>query len=147
MTKNLYQNEGEVERVVRGFEDCETRPEDFTHAQHLTVALWYLKESGIREATAKMRENLRRFINHYREQGYNETITVFWLKLVQSFIEVTPATGSGGSGDCSMKEMANELAASYNDSRLIYNYYSKELLATQAAREDFVEPDLRPLDF
>jgi hypothetical protein len=145
-SNNLYANESEVERVVRGFEDCETRPEDFTHAAHLTVALWYLRQSGMREATTKMRQNLLRFINHYKEQGYNETITVFWLRVVRRFMEAAPAEEGEGRGR-SMMELANKLAATYNDSRLIYNYYSKELLSTQAAKTDWVEPDLRPLDF
>jgi hypothetical protein len=143
-SKNLYANELEIERVVRGFEDCETRPEDFTHGAHLTVALWYLNRLGMSEATAKMRRNLLRFINHYKEQGYNETITVFWLRVVRRFMEASTAGEAGGR---SMTEMANELTANYNDSRLIYDYYSKELLSTQAAKAEFVEPDLRPLDF
>lgn len=146
-SNNLYADEREVEGVVRGFEDCQTRPEDFTHAAHLTVALWYLNSLGMREATTKMRENLLRFINHYKEQGYNETMTVFWLRVVRSFMEATRSAIGAGVGGRSLAEMANELAANYNDSRLIYNYYSKELLATQAAKEDFVEPDLQPLDF
>ncbi|HVG33998.1 MAG TPA: hypothetical protein VM911_12995 [Pyrinomonadaceae bacterium] len=144
ISKNLYANDGEIERVVRGFEDCETKPSDFTHAAHLTVALWYLNGLGMSDATTKMRENLLRFINHYKEQGYNETITVFWLRVVQSFMKAALAGGAGGR---SMTEMANELTANYNDSRLIYDYYSKELLSTQAAKAEFVEPDLRPLDF
>jgi predicted transcriptional regulator len=142
-SKHLYANESEVESVVRGFEDCETQPSDFTHAAHLTVALWYLTQSGMSEAATKMRAHLLRFINHYKEQGYNETITVFWLRVVQSFMKAAP-TGVGGR---SVTELANELTASYNDSRLIYDYYSKELLSTQAAKADFVEPDLRLLDF
>jgi len=146
-SKQLYSNEAEVEGVVRGFEDCQTRPENFTHAAHLTVALWYLRQSGMSEATTKMRAHLLRFINHYKEQGYNETITIFWLRVVQSFMKAVPAAGEEGMKGRSVTEMANELTASYNDSRLIYDYYSKELLSTQTAKADFVEPDLRPLDF
>ena len=141
---DLYASESEVEGVVRGFEDCTTSPSDFTHGAHLTVALWYLKRSGIMSATAMMRESLLRFINHYQKQGYNETITVFWLRVVQRFMEEAHAGGSGGR---SVTELANRLTAAYHDSRLIYDYYSKELLATQAAKASFVEPDLRALDF
>jgi hypothetical protein len=146
-SKHLYANESEVERVVRGFEDCETQPADFTHAAHLTVALWYLNSLGMPEATIKMRTHLLRFLNHYKEQCYNETITIFWLRVVQSFMKAAPAAGEEGMKGRFVTEMANELTATYNDSRLIYDYYSKELLSTQAAKADFVEPDLRPLDF
>ena len=141
---NFYENESDVEALVRGFEDCTTRAADFTHGAHLTVALWYLRRSGMATATGMMRESLLRFIKHHHEQGYNETITVFWLRVVQSFLEKAHARGAEGR---SMTELANALMATYNDSRLIYDYYSKELLKTQAAKETFVEPDVRPLDF
>jgi hypothetical protein len=141
---SFYDNESEVERVVRGLEDCTTSPSDFTHGAHLTVALWYLRRSGTREATTSMRESLRRFLNHYHEHGYNETITVFWLRVVRRFIE--EATAGDGAGR-STTELANELTATYQDSRLIYDYYSKERLSTQVAKANFIEPDLRALDF
>ena len=141
--KSLYQSADEVESVVRNFEACTTLPSEFTHEAHLTVALWYLSRLSIQDATGRMRASLFRFLDHYKERGYNETITIFWLKLVQSFLAGTTKT----SASRSMTELANELTANYNNSRLIYDYYSKELLATDEAKDSWVEPDLRPLDF
>ena len=139
--KSLYQSADEVESVVRDFEACTTLPSEFTHQAHLTVALWYLSRLSVTEAAERMREGLFRFLNHYGERGYNETITIFWLKVVQSFLAGTT------SASRSMTELANELTADYNNSRLIYDYYSKELLASEEAKDNWVEPDLRPLDF
>jgi hypothetical protein len=93
-------------------------------------------------ATERMRAGLFRFLAHYKERGYNETITVFWLRVVRHFME----EASAGEGR-SMTEQANELTATYRDSRLIYDYYSKELLSTEEAKVGWVEPDLRSLDF
>ncbi len=139
--ENLYRNADEVWVVVGNFEACTTLPAEFTHEAHLTVALWYLSRLSMMDATERMRDGLFRFLNHYNERGYNETITVFWLKLVQSFL-----AGKTNSSR-SITEMANELAATYNNSRLIFDYYSKELLASEEAKDNWVEPDLRPLDF
>lgn len=139
--ENLYRNAYEVESVVRNFEACTTPPAEFTHEAHLTVALWYLSRLSLTDATERMRDGLFRFLNHYNERGYNETITVFWLKVVRNFLAGT--TNSSRS----ITEIANELAATYNNSRLVFDYYSKELLASEEAKDKWVEPDLRPLDF
>ena len=142
--KNLYQSADEIWAVVRNFEACTTLPAEFTHEAHLTVALWYLSRLSVTDATERMRDHLFRFLNHYGERGYNETITVFWLKAVRNFLASTTTTSSASR---SMTEMANELTATYNNSRLIFDYYSKELLASEEASDNWVEPDLRPLDF
>ena len=139
--KSLYQSAETVESVVRDFEACTTLPSEFTHQAHLTVALWYLSRLSMTDATERMRASLFRFLDHYKERGYNETITVFWLKLVQNFLADTTTASR------SMTELANELTATYNNSRLIFDYYSKELLASEEAKDNWVEPDLRPLDF
>jgi hypothetical protein len=139
-SKSLYANAAEVEAVVRNFEACATPPEEFKHHAHLTVALWYLSRLSMTDATARMRESLFRFLDHHKEQGYNETITIFWLKVVRNFLDGQPETRN-------LTELANELAATYGDSRLIFDYYSKGLLASKEAKHRWVEPDVRSLDF
>lgn len=139
--KNLYQSADEVESVVRNFEAFTTLPSEFIHQAHLTVALWYLSRLSMTDATERMRDGLFRFLNHYGERGYNETITLFWLKVVRNFLAGTTKASR------SMTELANELTATYNNSRLIFDYYSKELLASEEAKDNWVEPNLRPLDF
>lgn len=139
-SKSLYASAAEVEAVVRNFEDCTTPAEEFKHHAHLTVALCYLSRLSMADATARMRESLFRFLDHYKEHGYNETITIFWLKAVRSFLD-------GQTEARNLTELANELAATYRDSRLIFDYYSKELLASKEAKHGWVEPDLHSLDF
>jgi hypothetical protein len=138
--QNPYASADEVETVVRGFEACTTKPSEFTHGAHLTVALWYLSGLTLAEATERMRAGLLRFLNHYGEQGYNETITIFWLRLAQRFLDDAPR-------ESPIHELANLLMATRNNSRLVYDYYSKELLSSTEAKAQWVEPDLRPLDF
>jgi len=139
-SKSLYANAAEVESVVRNFEACTTPPEEFKHHAHLTVALWYLSRLSMTDATALMRESLFRFLDYHKEHGYNETITVFWLKVVRNFLDGQPETRN-------LTGLANEMAATYGDSRLIFDYYSKELLASKEAKHGWVEPDVRSLDF
>ena len=78
---NRYQSEDEIENVVRGFEASETGADDFHHAEHLAVAVWYLHTMDRDAALDRMRAGLLRFLNHYEgdTSKYSETITVFYI--------------------------------------------------------------------
>lgn len=142
--KNYYESDDEIAAIVRGFESCMTPPAKFSHASHLTVALSYLYLSRltIAEATTRMRSGLYRFLNHHGidRQKYNETITLFWIKLVRSFLDRTDRARS-------LASIANEMIETCGDLQLIYNYYSRELLSSDEARARWIEPDVKPLDF
>ncbi|HEX8282131.1 MAG TPA: hypothetical protein VF588_02200 [Pyrinomonadaceae bacterium] len=138
----LYTSDEQVEEVVRRFESCELTPADFNHREHLIVALCYLQQMGDAETVARLREALGRYVRAHgiNPSLYHETITVFWLKRVRAFI----ASAGGGPG---LAELTNRLTGECGGSRLIHDYYSKELIDSEAARRGWVEPDLKPLDF
>jgi hypothetical protein len=137
-----YRDHAELEAVVRGFETCTIAPADFSHGAHLTVALWYVAHAPLAEAITQMRQNLHRFIAHHGvdPQKYNETITQFWLKLVQHF-------RAHAGADRPLPDVANELLARCSNAQLLFVHYSRELVQTSAAQTGWVEPDLRPLEF
>ena len=143
-SKVYYKSEDEIEAVVRGFEDCTLPDSRFKHAEHLTVALSYLQSSQLTmpEATQRMREALYRFLDHHagERQAYHETITLFWIKVVNGFLEKTDTARP-------IKETANELIENFGNSNLIYDYYSREHLLAGEAKKVWVEPDLKPLEF
>jgi hypothetical protein len=138
----FYETDAEVESLLRRFETCAVPPSDFKHRQHLTVALLYLLRFPALEAHARMRASLLRLLKHHRIEApvYHETLTVFWLRRVRAFID-----GAGASRP--VHELANELATVCADSRLVFDYYSKELIDSEGARARWVEPDLKALDF
>jgi hypothetical protein len=141
---NYYKNDDEIAALVRGFEDCTLPDSEFNHPAHLTVALSYLHHSRltVAETAERMRGGLYRFLDHYGEgrQKYNETITLFWVKLVHRFLGRTNAARP-------TKDIANEMIESFGDSQIIYDYYSKERLSSEGAREAWVEPDVKPLEY
>jgi hypothetical protein len=143
-SRNRLKSEDELEAIVRGFEDCTLPDSEFKHAQHLMVALSYLQRSRLTvpEATERMRGALYRFLDHYAgdRQAYNETITLFWIKLVNSFLEKTDR-------ERPVADIFNELSEAFGNSNLMYDYYSREHLLSKEAKEVWVEPDLKPLDF
>ena len=138
-----YRSIAEIETLVRGFEACTLPHSEWTHRAHLTVALWYLTHGSETEATERMRDGIQRLNESHgvpttKERGYHETITLFWLRMISR--EVVSATTR------SIVEMANNVARRYTNSRLPFEYYSRDRLMSWEARLGWVEPDLKPLD-
>ena len=127
---------------MRKFESCEFADSELTHGTHLTVALCYVSSLTEEEATERMRAGIFRFLDHHgvARQKYNETITVFWIRLVRSFLD-------GKQTDRLLADLANELLKTHGDSKIVFKHYSKEFVMSEEARERFVEPDLKPFDF
>ena len=133
-----YISANEIEAVVRGFEACTTDKDEFTHRDHLAVAVWYLRFDQAR-AVDLMRASLHRFLDHYGcRQNFHETLTLFWIQLVQRALEeMTPGS--------SLLQATNAVVTRLGDSRLAFEYYSKELVGSEAAKKGWVEPDLKSL--
>jgi len=92
---NRYQSEQEIENLVRRFEKCETGADDFKHAEHIVVAVWYLHTMDRDGALDRMRSGLLRFLNHYEgdTSKYSEAITVFYIdKIVEKLNELGPVS-------------------------------------------------------
>ncbi|CAN5354421.1 hypothetical protein BH20ACI2_BH20ACI2_24830 [soil metagenome] len=140
MNKPRYRSEAELAEILRKFEDATIGREDWKHAEHMVVALFYLSDNDFETAKDKMRSDIlnllvRGFdVDMTKEMPYHETITVFWMKLVSAYLART----NGGS----LLDKAKELAALY-DKDYPLTFYSRELLFSDRARREFVEPDLQ----
>lgn len=135
-----YKDVREIEAVVEGFESCTTAKDDFTHRSHLTVAAYYLFNSNESDATQRMRAGLLRFLDHHGvgRVKFHETLTSFWIKTVWVFLErLDPKL--------SLLEVTNSVIESLGDSRLVFEYYSEDLLWSDETRNGWVAPDLKDL--
>jgi hypothetical protein len=140
--RGRYLCDREIEELVESFESCAVAPAEFDHGAHLAVALWYLSRLPYADAAGRMRAGLHRYTAYHNAQAnYNETLTIFWLRLVQRFLNRADAPPRP------LAPLANELLATFGSSKLAYDYYSRELIQTPEAKTSWVEPDLKPLDF
>jgi hypothetical protein len=134
----------EILSLVRRFEDCTLPREEWTHAAHLTVALWHLLVYDWPEAVAHVRAGIQRYnaahgIRTTPTGGYHETLTLFWLRHVRAFLE------EGRNEARSLVALANDLADSA-DKSLPLTFYTRERLFSTEARATWVEPDLKSFD-
>ena len=109
---HYFQNEIEIEEVVRGFESCTTGADDFKHRSHFTVAVCYLRHSTPEQAFQRMRSGLLRFLDHHGvgRTKYNEQLTLNWIKVIQETIqEMNP--------DLSLLQVTNIVIDRLGDSR------------------------------
>ena len=135
--RRYYKTEEEIRTLVESFEACSFHPSEFRHYQHLTVALWYVRNLSFEEATDKVTSGIRRLAETYGKTGYHETITLFWLRVVSCFVAERE--------NVSLTELANALIDHCVDKNLISRHYSADLLASAKAKAEWVEPDLHPL--
>lgn len=138
----IYTKNEEIIELARKFEDCSLPKEEWTHAAHLTAALWYCLHHDVETVIAKMREGILKLNEAHgtpntETRGYHETLTVFWTTTVWNY--------ANDAGEISLVALANGLVKKF-DSKFPLKFYSRERLFSVEARKNFVEADLENLE-
>jgi hypothetical protein len=129
----------EVVELVNAFERQTLPKSRWTHAAHLTVALFYCCHFSFNTVVEKLRDGITRLnLVHQTPnddpKGYHETLTVFWAATVFLFVEEN-------QGESSLSILANVLVKQFGDTDLPLRSYSREILFSPSARREFVQPD------
>lgn len=135
-----FETEDEIYEVLRAFEAATIARDAWKHAEHLAVALVYVAELGEAAAVEKMRSGILNLLENgfgldlTKEMPYHETLTVFWIRTVAEF--------NAAKTGLSLLEKANELIETH-DKDLPLRFYSREFLFSDAARAEFLPPDVK----
>jgi hypothetical protein len=134
----------EVLHLVARFEDATLPQAEWTHAAHLTVALWYASRLPFEEALAAMRQGILRVnaahgVVTTPTRGYHETITRFYMRVICDYVAMEEVA------DANWATRVNRLLVRYGARDLPLRHYSKDRLMSGEARFGWVEPDLRPI--
>ncbi len=130
----------EVRELVAALETCELPLHEFKHCAHIAVALAYLADTPLEQATERMRLSLRRMLENNGIAGFHETMTVFWMKLLDHLAATRYAS-------LSLCERVNAIVESHGTRWPVEAHYSNAVVASQQAREHWVAPDLLPIPF
>lgn len=119
-------------------ESC-TLPEDqFRHRDHIRLAWIYLRDYGRAQAAQRIAESIQRYAAHHgKPDRYHHTITTAWLELVCAVHESLPPNATFEDALVCWPKLLQKAT--------LAEYYSSGLLGSDAARREFVEPDLKPL--
>jgi hypothetical protein len=128
--------DAEILTMVDRLERCLLEKEEFHHRDHLAVAVVYLYASNLETAMDRMRASLKRFAAHHSVTGlYHETLTRFWLLQVERHLD---------RSEC-LNRSVRAIQEQLNDKNLVFEYYSRERINSQQARETWLKPDLKEL--
>lgn len=136
-----FTNDAEVATLVEGFERATIPASEFTHVAHIAVALSYLNKMPAADALTRMRKNIRAFAAHHGVSGlYHETLTTFWMKLLDH-------VSANADADLPLWQRINSIVARWGTSAPVKAHYSPEVIQSKTAREGWIPPDRLPLPF
>jgi hypothetical protein len=128
--------------LLRQFENCSLPRERFHHAVHIQIAFMYLSKHPVLEVLGRFPEALKRYAAAHGKAGlYHETITWAYILLIQERMR-----RAGRAQSWAEFESENDDLMTWTSS-ILKQYYRKETLSSELAREIFVFPDkvARPL--
>jgi hypothetical protein len=109
----------------------------FGHRQHVHLAFLVARRHGTSDAVRKISSWIRHLAAYEKApQKYNATMTGAWTAIVGQHVHADPAITD-------FSEFADRYPGLL-DKRLLSRHYSSALLASQAARSEWVQPDLTP---
>ncbi len=131
----------EIDKLITAFQSATLPRTEWNHDAHLIVALWYLLNYPESQAINRIRYAIQRYnrlcgIKTTKDNGYHETLTMFWVKML-NFSVLNEAKNNG------LAEIYPILIERLGDVSLPLKYYSRERLLSWEARINWMEPDLK----
>ena len=134
-----YSSDQEIEDLINQFENKTLPTSSWTHAAHLTTGMYYLYRFNFFESLCIMKANIIIYNEasgtvNSTTSGYHETLTVFWLKILEKFLNERR--------DQPLYKICNSfLESSLASKELPLLYYTREKLFSVEARAGWAEPE------
>ena len=127
----------DIRGLITAFESCTVERGEWGHPEHLIVAYHYAVSNDLDGAYEKMKSGIFKLLNAFgvdlsKEMPYHETMTVFWMKTIYEYAETHT--------EISVRSV-NEMITRF-DKHYPGRFYSRELLMSDKARAEYMEPDI-----
>ncbi len=122
------------------FENCSLNPKLFSHVAHLRLAWIHIKKYGVEMAIMNIDNQLLKFIESLDARDkYNKTVTVAAVNTVYHFMLKSNADN--------FKSFILEFPRLNKNFKALLNcHYSMDLFNYEAAKKQYIEPDVLPYD-
>ncbi|MEM7367733.1 MAG: hypothetical protein AAF587_03965 [Bacteroidota bacterium] len=130
-----------IHRLVSAFTDLSLPKSAWTHQAHLIVGLWHHKNHDFDTALELVKRKIKAYnlavgTQNTDDSGYHESLSIFWMIIIKSFLNRHPLL--------SLEEACNSfLKSRYAATTLPFEYYSKEVLFSKKARKTWVNGDIQ----
>lgn len=133
----------QLDSLVQRFLNLTLPKPEWTHAAHVIVALWHVRQFGEPESIDLLRQRISTYnesvgVKNTPTGGYHETVTAFWTRITWLLATNAP-TGEG------FDILVRRSLSTACDKNLPFRFYSKNRLNSAEARQRFIPPDIQPL--
>ncbi len=127
------------ELMVAAIENHVMQLPEFTHQSHVKLAYCYLSSYGFESGGKRMQNTLRNFLKAHgvSSDKFHMTLTHGWLIAIWHFMQNSPIANSADEFLAHNPVLLNK--------DILLSHYSHDLLFSERARKQFIEPDLNPL--
>jgi hypothetical protein len=127
------------DEFLKAFQDGTLPATEWTHTAHVRMAWLSLTRLSLGRALRKVRAGIRRYNAVQGGDGYHDTITVAYVRLIHARL-------SGSDGPETFAEFCARNPDLLDRSlAVLLHHYEKATLFSPRAKERFVEPDREPL--
>ena len=131
----------EDEEFFKQWSDTTLLFENWTHKAHIRIAYIVINKYYPDKAKIEnvIRSGIQKFNNVHKSKltvGYHETITIFWIR------QVTEAVIRHLESNLSFEEFLSK-ESHLLESKLLFEYYSKDYLFRDVARVEYLPPNLK----
>ena len=130
---------------LQAFEATTLSPEEWDHRAHLRMGYLYVRDHPFETAVDHIRKGIKRLNQAHKKpetqfSGYHETLTISWIWIIAAAVASHDTMNDFDSFEGFIA--ANPYLL---DTSQVWQYYSPQHALTPAARQAFVEPDIKAL--